>query len=200
MQHISSAHSVELLRQAKKDGVNVTAEATPHHIAFTEEALGTYDTNLKMNPPLRTEKDRKAIIAGLRDGTLDCIGTDHAPHAPEEKDKEFDYAPNGILGLETSLAVSLDVLVRRSKFQLSQVIDLMTRQPARILGLPAGTLAAGAAADVCLFDPNESWTYDAKAGFSKSTNSPWHGQKLTGRVKTTIVDGRVVFAEGKIAV
>ncbi|MES1194558.1 MAG: amidohydrolase family protein, partial [Opitutus sp.] len=162
------------MRRAKKDKVNVTAEATPHHIALTEEALGTYDTNLKMNPPLRTEADRKAIIAGLRDGTLDCIGTDHAPHAPEEKDKEFDYAPNGIIGLETSLAVSLDGLVRRGKFQLPQVIDLMTRAPARILGLPAGTLAPGAAADVCLFDPNETWTYDAKAGFSKSSNSPWH--------------------------
>ncbi len=198
MQHISSRYSVGIIRRAKTRGVKITAEATPHHLALTEDALGTYDTNFKMNPPLRTEADRRALIAGLRDGTLDCISTDHAPHTDYEKDKEFDYAPNGILGLETSLAVSLDVLVRRSKFQLSQVIDLMTRQPSRILGLPAGTLATGAAADVCLFDPNESWIYDAKAGFSKSSNSPWHGAKLTGRVKTTIVDGRVVFADGKI--
>src|SRR5882672_3765333 len=172
MQHISSAMSVELMRRAKRDGINVTAEATPHHIALTEEALGTYDTNFKMNPPLRTEADRRAIIAGLRDGTLDCIGTDHAPHAPDEKDKEFDFAPNGITGLETALPVCLDVLVRKNKFKLPQVIDLMTRRAANVLKLPAGTLAPGAAADVCLFDPNESWTYDARTGFSKSLNSP----------------------------
>ena len=172
MQHISSAMSVELMRRAKKDGINVTAEATPHHIAFTEEALGTYDTNLKMNPPLRTEKDRKAIIAGLRDGTLDCIGTDHAPHAPEEKDREFDYAPNGIIGLETALPVCLDVLVRKNKFKLPYVIDLMTRKSADILKLPAGTLAPGAAADVCIFDPDEKWLYKTYGAFSKSINSP----------------------------
>jgi dihydroorotase len=198
MQHISSAMSVELMRRAKKDGINVTAEATPHHIALTEEALGTYDTNFKMNPPLRTEADRKAIIAGLRDGTLDCIGTDHAPHAPDEKDREFDYAPNGITGLETALPVCLDVLVRQSKFKLPFVIDLMTRRAANILKLPAGTLAAGAPADVCIFDPDETWLYDARKGFSKSLNSPWSGQKLTGRVKTTVVSGRIVFANGKI--
>jgi dihydroorotase len=198
MQHISSAMSVELVRRAKKDGINVTAEATPHHIALTEESLGTYDTNFKMNPPLRTEQDRQAIIAGLRDGALDCIGTDHAPHAPDEKDKEFDYAPNGITGLETALPVCLDVLVKQNKFKLPFVIDLMTRKAANLLKLPAGTLAEGAPADVCIFDPNETWLYDAKKGFSKSLNSPWSGQKLTGRVKTTIVSGRVVFQNGKL--
>lgn len=198
MQHISSAMSVELVRRAKKDGINVTAEATPHHIALTEESLGTYDTNFKMNPPLRTEKDRKAIIAGLHDGALDCIGTDHAPHAPDEKDKEFDYAPNGITGLETALPVCLDVLVKQNKFKLPFVIDLMTRKAANLLKLPAGTLAPGATADVCIFDPNETWLYDAKKGFSKSLNSPWSGQKLTGRVKTTIVAGRVVYESGKM--
>ncbi len=193
MQHISSALSVEIVRRAKADGVPVTAEATPHHIAFTDEALATYDTNFKMNPPLRTEVDRRAVIAGLKDGTLDCIATDHAPHTDYEKDKEFDYAPNGILGLETALAVVLDVLVRQNRFKLTHALDLMTRRPAGVLGLPAGTLAAGAAADICLFDPDEEWTYDAKAGYSKSSNSPWHGRTLRGRVKTTIVDGRVVF-------
>jgi dihydroorotase len=151
-----------------------------------------------MNPPLRTEADRRAIIGGLRDGTLDCVCTDHAPHTDYEKDKEFDYAPNGILGLETSLAVTLDVLVRENKFKLPHVVDLLTRQPAKILGLSAGTLAEGAAADVCLFDPAEKWLYDAKAGFSKSSNSPWHGQTLTGRVRTTIVDGRVVYRDGRL--
>jgi dihydroorotase len=200
LQHISSAHSVELVRQAKRDGVRITAEATPHHIALTDEALGTYDTNFKMNPPLRTEADRKAIIGGLRDGTLDCIGTDHAPHAPEEKDKEFDYAPNGIIGLETALPVCLDVLVRRNRFKLPQVIDLMTRKGAAILGLPAGTLAPGAAADVCLFDPDETWHYDTYKAFSKSINSPWSGQDLTGRVKATIVSGRLVYQNGKMLV
>lgn len=198
MQHISSAMSVELLRRAKKDGINVTAEATPHHIALTEEALGTYDTNFKMNPPLRTEVDRRAIIAGLKDGSLDCIGTDHAPHTPDEKDREFDYAPNGIIGLETALPVCLDVLVRKNKFKLSYVIDLMTRRAAKILKLSAGTLATGATADVCLFDPDETWTYEAKQGFSKSLNSPWSGQSMTGRVKTTIVSGKVVFQNGKM--
>jgi dihydroorotase len=198
MQHISSAHSVDLLRQAKKDGVRVTAEATPHHIALTEDALATYDTNLKMNPPLRTEADRRAIIAGLRDGTLDCIGTDHAPHSPEEKDREFDYAPNGIIGLETALPICLEVLVRKNKFKLSHVIDLMTRRSADILKLPAGTLSAGAPADVCIFDPDETWLYDTYGAFSKSINSPWNKQNLTGRVKTTIVSGRVVYQNGKI--
>jgi len=193
MQHISSALSVDILRQAKARGVRVTAEATPHHIALTDSALSTYDTSLKMNPPLRTEEDRRAIIAGLRDGTLDCISTDHAPHTDYEKDKEFDYAPNGILGLETALPVVLGVLVRENRFKLARVVDLMTRRPASILGLEAGTLAEGAAADICLFDPSESWTYETKAGHSKSGNSPWNGKKLQGRVKTTLVDGRVVF-------
>ncbi|HTJ79392.1 MAG TPA: dihydroorotase [Rariglobus sp.] len=197
MQHISSKNSVEILRRAKIRGVSVTAEATPHHIALTDEALGTYDTHFKMNPPLRTEEDRLAIIEGLRDGTLDILATDHAPHTDYEKDKEFDYAPNGILGLETALAVSLEILVRKNKFKLSTVVDLLTRKPAKIVKLDAGTLAAGAPADVCLFDPDEKWVYDAKAGFSKSSNSPWHGQTLRGRVKTTIVDGRVVFTGGK---
>jgi dihydroorotase len=198
MQHISSKNAVEILRRAKARGVSVTAEATPHHIALTDEALGAYDTHFKMNPPLRTEEDRLAIIEGLRDGTLDVLATDHAPHTDYEKDKEFDYAPNGILGLETALAISLDVLVRKNKFKLATVVDLLTRKPAQIVKLAAGTLVEGAPADVCLFDPEEKWVYDAKAGFSKSANSPWHGATLQGRVKTTIVDGKVVFHNGKV--
>ncbi len=198
LQHISSRYSVDHIRRAKARGVRVTAEATPHHLALTEEALAGYDTHFKMNPPLRTEADRQALIAGLRDGTLDIIATDHAPHTDYEKDKEFDYAPNGILGLETALPVCLDVLVRQARFKLSRVIDLMTRRPAAIVALPAGTLAEGAAADVCLFDPDEVWRYDAKAGQSKSSNSPWWGRELRGRVRTTIVGGKVVFADGRI--
>ncbi len=198
LQHISSKFAVEVIRRAKSRGARVTAEATPHHIALTETALAAYDTNLKMNPPLRTEADRQEIIAGLRDGTLDCLATDHAPHTPDDKDREFDYAPFGIIGLETALPVCLEVLFRRNKFKLPFVIDLLTHKPAQILKLAAGTLAPGAPADITLFDPEEKWRYDARAGFSKSANSPWHGQTLTGRVKTTVVAGRVVFHDGKI--
>ncbi|MSU72309.1 MAG: dihydroorotase [Opitutus sp.] len=198
LQHISSKFSVDIIRRAKTRGVRISAEATPHHVALTDEALAGYDTHFKMNPPLRTEEDRRALIAGLRDGTLDIIATDHAPHTDYEKDREFDFAPNGILGLETALPIVLDVLVRQNKFKLPYLIDLMTRRPAQLMKLPGGTLAAGAAADVCLFDPTEKWRYEAKAGFSKSSNSPWSGQTLTGRVKTTIVGGRVVFESGKI--
>ena len=199
LQHISSRFSVDIIRRAKLRGVKVTAEATPHHLALTDDALATYDTNFKMNPPLRTETDRQALIAGLRDGTLDIVATDHAPHTDYEKDKEFDYAPNGILGLETALPVTLGILVRQNRFKLPFVIDLMTRRPAQLMNLPAGTLAEGADADLCLFDPDEKWRYDAKAGFSKSSNSPWSGQTLTGRVRTTVVGGKVVFADGKIS-
>lgn len=198
LQHISSRNAVEILRRAKARGVRITAEGTPHHFALTDAMLAGYDTHFKMNPPLRTEEDRREIIAGLKDGTLDCIATDHAPHTNYEKDKEFDLAPNGIIGLETSLAVSLGILVRENKFKLSHVIDLMTRRPAQIVKLAAGTLAAGAAADLCLFDPEEAWVYDAKAGFSKSSNSPWHGQKLVGRVKATYVGGKLVYDGQKI--
>ena len=198
LQHISSRNAVEIIRRAKTRGVRITAEATPHHIALTDAAIATYDTHFKMNPPLRTEADREGIIEGLRDGTLDCIATDHAPHTDYEKDKEFDYAPNGILGLETALPVTLQTLVKEQGFKLPFVIDLMTRRAAEILHLPAGTLAVGASADLCVFDPDEKWVYDSKAGFSKSSNSPWNGQTLTGRVKLTLVRGSVVYDRGAI--
>jgi dihydroorotase len=198
MQHLSSRNSVEILRRAKSRGVRVTGEACPHHIALTDESLATYDTHFKMNPPLRTEEDRLAIIAGLKDGTIDILATDHAPHTPDEKDREFDLAPNGILGLETALAVSLEILVRKNKFKLATLVDLWTRKPAELLGLPAGTLAEGAPADLVLFDPEAEWLYDAKKGFSKSANSPWSGQKLRGQVKATYVAGKLVFDGKKI--
>lgn len=198
MQHISSRNAVEILRRAKARGINVTAEATPHHLALTDSALGTYDTNFKMNPPLRTEEDRQALIEGVKDGTIDIVATDHAPHTNYEKDKEFDFAPNGILGLETALPVTLAVLGREAKLKLPRIIDLMTHRPAKLFNLPAGTLAADAVADICLFDPAEQWVYDATAGFSKSSNSPWNGQTLTARVKSTIVAGKVVYNGKKI--
>jgi dihydroorotase len=197
-QHLSAAGSVDIIRRARAAGQPVSGEASPHHLLLTDEACAGYNTMAKMNPPLRTEADRLALIEGLRDGTLDIFATDHAPHTDYEKDKEFDYAPNGILGLETALPVTLDVLVRRSRFKLPYVIDLMTRRPAQLINLPGGTLANGVEADICLFNPDEAWRYDAKAGFSKSSNSPWSGQTLKGRVKTTIVGGRIVFDHGKI--
>ncbi len=198
MQHVSSRNAVDILRHAKARGVKVTGEACPHHIALTDACLASYETHFKMNPPLRTEEDRLAIIEGLRDGTLDILATDHAPHTPDEKDREFDLAPNGILGLETALAVSLDILVRQNNFPLATLVDLWTRKPAALLKLPAGTLAEGARADLVLFDPEAEWTYDAQTGFSKSRNSPWHGQKLRGRVHSTHVAGRLVYTDGKI--
>ena len=198
LQHISSKYSVDIIRRAKSRGVRITAEATPHHLALTEAALAGYDPNFKMNPPVRTEEDRRALVEGLRDGTIDCVATDHAPHTDYEKDKEFDYAPFGVIGLETALPVVLDVLHRQGRFSLPDVIALMTHKPARLLNLPGGTLAEDAVADVTLFDPDEKWLYDAEAGFSKSGNSPWHRQTLTGRVKTTIVSGRVVYDGQKI--
>ncbi|MBT5901627.1 MAG: dihydroorotase [Opitutaceae bacterium] len=198
LQHISSRNSVEIIRRAKARGVKITAEATPHHIALTDDCIEGYDPKFKMNPPLRTAEDQVEIIAGLKDGTIDIIATDHAPHTDYEKDKEFDYAPNGILGLETALPITLSILVRKNRFKIAKVVDLMTRKPAELLGLPAGTLTAGSDADICLFDPDEKWTYDARAGFSKSSNSPWDGEELRGRVKTTLVKGKVVYDGKKV--
>lgn len=193
MQHVSSATSIDIIRRAKGRNIPVTAEACPHHFEFTDADLKDYDTNLKVNPPLRTDADRESIIAALKDGTLDCIASDHAPHTPTEKDCEFDYAPPGIIGLETSLAASLHALYHSNRLSLSEVVALMTHKAAEICKLDAGTLSVGAAADICLFDPDEEWTVDAKAFYSKSRNCPWHGQRLKGSVKATYVAGRPVF-------
>lgn len=200
MQHISSEASVDIIRRAKSRGVKVTAEATPHHIALTDESLSTYNTNFKMNPPLRTEKDRLAIIEGLADGTLDCIGTDHAPHTDYEKDVEFDYAPFGIVGLETCLPVCLQILYRENGFSLSKVIDLLTRRPAQLLSLPGGTLQSGNPADVTVFDPDCEWTFRRDRTFSRSFNSPWLGKTLKGKVNATFVRGQQVFDGERILV
>jgi len=198
LQHLSSKYSVELVGRAKGRGVHVTAEATPHHIALTDAALAGYDTHFKMCPPIRTEEDRQSLIDGLRDGTIDCLATDHAPHTNYEKDKEFDHAPFGIIGLETAFAVCHQVLVKENRFSLRRLVELMTIKPAQVLKLPAGTLSPNAAADIVLFDPDEEWTYDTSKGFSKSANSPWHGRKLHGKVRATIVAGKMVFQDGKI--
>ena len=197
-QHISSANAVDIIRRAKQRGVAISAEACPHHLALTDSALKTYDTHFKMNPPLRTEEDRKALLEGLKDGTLDCVATDHAPHTDYEKDQEFDYAPFGIIGLETALSVTLETLYHSGELSLTETLDLLTRKPARIVRLDKGTLAQGADADVTLFDPEETWNVDPTRFFSKSSNSPWNYRSLKGRVKTTIVGGKIVYQNGKI--
>jgi dihydroorotase len=193
MQHVSSANSVDILRRALARGVSVSGEASPHHIEFTDACLHDYDTVFKMNPPLRTEADREALIEGLIDGTLACIATDHAPHSPTEKDQEFDAAPFGIIGLENSLAACLTTLYHGQPLSLSNVIALMTHKGAAICKLDAGTLRTGAPADICIFDPEEEWTVDADKFFSKSRNCPWHGKQLKGVVKATYVGGRRVY-------
>ena len=193
MQHVSSANSVDILRRAIARGIAVSGEASPHHIEFTDATLEDYDTGFKMNPPLRTDADREALIEGLIDGTLACIATDHAPHTVTEKDQEFDYAPFGIIGLENSLASSLETLYHGKRLSLSAVIALMTHKGAELCKLDAGTLSIGAAADICIFDPDEAWTVDPENFFSKSRNCPWIGRTLRGKVKATYVDGEAVF-------
>ncbi len=193
MQHVSSATSVDILRRALDRGAPVSGEASPHHIEFTDDCLKGYDTHYKMNPPLRTAADRDALIEGLCDGTLCCIATDHAPHSPDEKDREFDAAPFGIIGLENSLASTLGTLYHSGRLSLSEVVALMTHKGAELCHLDAGTLGIGAPADICLFDPDEAWTVNVDAFHSKSRNCPWHGRELKGRVKGTFVAGRQVF-------
>jgi len=198
MQHISSAGAVDIMRRAKQRSVKVTAEATPHHLALTDACIETYDTHFKMNPPLRTEKDRQALIEGVKDGTLDIIATDHAPHTNYEKDKEFDYAPFGILGSETCLAVSLQILVDEAGMSLNDVIALLTYKPAELCKLPAGTIGEGDVADIAIFNPDETWEVNRDTLKSKSSNSPWLGKQLKGRIKRTLVAGQTVFDGEKI--
>jgi dihydroorotase len=198
LQHISSAYSVDVIRRARPRGIKITSEVTPHHLALTDACLRDYNTNFKMNPPLRAEEDRQALIEGLLDGTIDIIATDHAPHTDYEKDVEFDYAPFGIIGLETSLAVCLEALYHSGRCDLSFLLARMTHKPAAIVRLDKGTLAEGADADICIFDPDERWVPEVANSFSRSCNSPWLGQALRGRVKHTFVGGHQVFDGEKI--
>lgn len=198
MQHVSSAASVDILRQAIARGVPVSGEASPHHIEFTDACLKDYNTLYKMNPPLRTDADREALIEGLCDGTLACIATDHAPHSPTEKDQEFDYAPFGIIGLENALASTLETLYHSGRCSLSEVLALMTHKGAELCKLNAGTLSTGAPADICILDPDEAWTVDPEQFFSRSRNCPWNGRTLRGRVKGTYLAGRRVFDGNEI--
>jgi dihydroorotase len=194
VQHVSTARAMEAIRAAKREGLHVTCEVAPHHFTLTEEAIGDYDTHAKMNPPLRVEADRAAMVAALVDGTADCIATDHAPHAAHEKEQEFERAPNGITGLETALGLALRVLHRGQGLSLSRILSLMSTGPAEIVSLAGrGALAAGHYADVVIFDAGAEWRYDAKTTRSKSRNSPFDGAEMLGRVHATISEGRVAY-------
>ena len=190
--HLSTARSVELVRHAKGQGLPVSAEVCPHHFSITEEAVRCYNSNAKMNPPLRTDEDVQALKQGLVDGTIDAIATDHAPHALQEKQLEFDTAPFGIVGFETALPLTLR-LVHEGVLSLEQALDKLTRSPAQLFHLPVGNLQPGSHADIVVFDPHEEWVVDPTKFFSKSQNTPFGGWTVRGKVKMTLVDGRMVY-------
>jgi dihydroorotase len=191
--HISTAAAVEEVRRAKREGVNVTCEVTPHHFVLTDEAVAGYDTRYKMNPPLRSAEDREAMLVALADGTIDAIATDHAPHAHHEKMVEFDRAAFGITGLETALGLAIRELHKKRGLSLTRIVELLTTNPGRILALgQRGQLGVGAPGDLTIFDPKKQWTFDAKQTRSKSRNTPFGGWKLTGKVEATIVGGVVI--------
>jgi dihydroorotase len=191
--HISSRHSVNMVRFAKKQGLAVTCEATPHHFALSDADISAYDSSYKMKPPLRSECDVAAVIDGIVSGAVDAIATDHAPHPGSEKMQEFEKCPFGIIGLETALALSLEKLYHTGKISLLRLVELFTTGPARILGLRRGTLETGAPADVTIFDTEVDWTYDVNQSFSKSKNSPFDGRHFRGGPVATIVGGAVVW-------
>jgi dihydroorotase len=192
--HLSTSRALEAVKQARKDGLHVTCEVAPHHFTLTDEAVGDYDTHHKMNPPLRAEVDREAMIAGLLDGSIDAIATDHAPHAAHEKQVEFERAANGITGLETALGLTLRLLHRKHGMKLERVIHLLALGPAQVLNLHGrGALAQGAAADVVLFDPGADWTFHASESRSRSKNTPFDGWSLPGRIALTIRNGAIVY-------
>lgn len=195
VQHVSTREAVELIRVARERGVRVSGEASPHHMALTEEAVRGYRTEAKMNPPLRSAADRLAVRQGLIDGVLECVATDHAPHHYEEKEREFDDAPFGIVGLETALAVCIGELVKPGDLPLFDLVERMSTAPARLMGIEGGTLRPGSRADLVLFDPEEEWTVDPASFRSKSRNTPFSGWEVTGRVKRTIVGGETRYRD-----
>ncbi len=196
IQHITTAGGVEILRRYKARGVRITGEAAPHHFALTDDAVLEFDTNAKMNPPLREAEDVAALKRAIADGTIDCIATDHAPHTPTEKDVEFAAAPFGIIGLETALALTITELVEPGLITLEKAIALMTIDGARIIGLKdAGTLKEGGPADLCIFDPKAEWTVHPDQSKSRSRNTPFAGRTLKGKVRYTICEGRVVYQD-----
>ncbi len=191
--HVSTAEAIQLVREAKMKGLQVTCEAAPHHFALTDEAVRSFDTNTKMSPPLRSHRHVDAVKAALRDGTVDAIATDHAPHTIQDKEVEFDYAANGIIGLETAFGLTVSTLVDGEVLTLPQAIARLSAEPARIFGLPKGTLSIGADADVTIVDPAREWVVDITKFASKSRNSPFHGWKLRGQVLATIVSGKIAW-------
>lgn len=197
--HMSTRGSVELIRWGKDRGIGVTAEVCPHHLSLTEESVRGYETNAKMNPPLRTGRDVEALVEAVKDGTIDLIATDHAPHHYDEKEREFADAPNGIIGLETALAVVVTNLVEKGALDFSALVDRMACTPARLFNLPGGSLRRGAVADVTVFNPSERWKVDPAEFLSKGRNTPYTGMTLVGRTACTIVAGSVVYRSGKSA-
>ncbi len=193
--HISSKNAVDLVRQAKKKGINVTAEVTPHHFTLTDEMVKTFDTNYKMNPPLRTRADVDAVIEGLKDGTIDCIASDHAPHSIEEKEMEFIYAPNGILGLETTIGLSLSELVHKKYLSIEQLVEKLSSNPRRILNIPQVQIKEGEIANLSIIDTEQIWTVDVGKFKSKSKNSPFDKRLLTGKAVAVINKKRMFFEE-----
>jgi dihydroorotase len=201
VQHVSTARALRAIREAKGEGLHVTCEAAPHHFTLTDEAVGDYDTNAKMNPPLRAEADRRAVVEALLDGTVDCIATDHAPHASHEKEVEFERAPNGITGLETALGLALRVLHREHGMPLARVMALMSARPAEVIGLRnRGNLRVGSYADIVVFDAEAEWNFAAKNSRSKSKNTPFDGAPLLGKVAFSMSEGRVVFRVSGVTV
>jgi dihydroorotase len=193
--HTSTAAALAAVRQARRNGLRVTCEVAPHHFLLTDEHVGLYSTHAKMNPPLRSAADRDAMIEGILDGVVDAIATDHAPHAQHEKEIEFEFAPNGITGLETALGLSLRWLHKEWKLPLGRVLSLLSAQPAALLGFKGrGTLTVGSFADVVVFDPRAEWTYRATESKSKAKNTPFDGWAMQGKVRWTISEGRIVFA------
>lgn len=192
--HVSARQSVEQLRMAREKGLTVTSEVTPHHLILTDELCRGYNTEAKVNPPLRTEEDVESVTQALIDGVIDIIASDHAPHTYEEKEQEFDYAPFGINGLETALGLSMRALVVTGRLSLSRLIERMSCDPARIMGLGGGTLRRGSPADIVVFDPDERWTVDPADFRSRSRNTPIAGWELVGRVHRTLVGGEIRFA------
>jgi len=191
--HVSTKEAVEIIRQAKERGVRVTAEVTPHHLTLTEEAVDEYNTNAKMNPPLRTEEDVAALREALAEGVIDCIATDHAPHALEEKETTFDDAPFGIVGLETAVGVLWTELVHKANFPVMRLVEAMSTKPCQILGLDGGTLREGSRADITVIDPNAEWVVQPEKFRSKGKNTPYAGWTLKGKVVMTICNGQIVF-------
>ncbi len=194
VQHVSTVQAIDAIRLAKRAGLAVTCEATPHHFTLTEDAIGDYDTNAKMNPPLRSAADRTAVVEGLLDGAVDMIATDHAPHTRHEKEVEFERAPNGVTGLETSLGLAMRVLACECGATIAQIVTMMSANPAKLLNRPdLGTLRVGSAADVVVFDPEAGWRFRAEESLSRSRNTPFDGAEMVGRVRATVFAGAVIF-------